>query len=134
MRDDCFEVFVDFEKITSTKSPDDSLALLLSMFSIFELAFEKNGRVLRFLYAIIYGDKRYLSNATRQLVREKSIDIYAEQNQAKKSDISLDSKTLLIFFFAQYSSSAQSISTQNNYKPSTMENSAEITIATISHE
>ena len=78
MTDDLFHIYVDFNKILSTNSPDDAVALTLAMFSIFELAFEKNGRVLRFLYAILFGDKRYLSNATRNLMREKSINMYAE--------------------------------------------------------
>ena len=65
------------------------------MFSIFELGFEKNGRTLRFLYAILYGDKRYLSNLTRNLVREKSINIYAEQSLVKLSSFPVNRKCLL---------------------------------------
>ena len=78
-------VYVDYNHITQTSSPDDGLTLILSMFSIFELAFEKNGRVLRFLYAIMFGEKRYLSNTTRNLVTEKSINIYAEKNASLTS-------------------------------------------------
>lgn len=65
------------------------------MFSIFELGFEKNGRTLRFLYAILYGDKRYLSNTTRNLVREKSINIYAEQSLVQMPGAPFNRKSLL---------------------------------------
>jgi hypothetical protein len=41
-------------------------------------SFRKNGRVLRFLYAILFGEKRYLSNTARKLVQEKPINMYAE--------------------------------------------------------
>jgi hypothetical protein len=77
--DDVLHIYVDHVQIVETTSPDDALALLLSMFSIFELAFEKNGRVLRFLYAIMFGDKRYLSNTTRALINEKSIGLNLEK-------------------------------------------------------
>lgn len=77
--DDLFHIYVDYVQIVETTSPDDALALLLSMFCIFELAFEKNGRVLRFLYAVLFGDKRYLSNTTRTLINEKSIIINTEK-------------------------------------------------------
>ena len=68
------------------------------MFSIFELSFEKNGRALRFLYAILFGEKRYLSNIARNLVREKSINIYEEKNlaSASRSVISSESKPINI--------------------------------------
>jgi hypothetical protein len=77
--DDVLNIYVDYIRIVETTSPDDALALLLSMFCIFELAFEKNGRVLRFLYAVMFGDKRYLSNTTRTLINEKSITINSEK-------------------------------------------------------
>ena len=87
-------LYVDYNHITQTSSPDDGLALILSMFSIFELAFEKNGRVLRFLYAIMFGEKRYLSNSTRNLVTEKSINIYAEKNASSMSTPSTSCESL----------------------------------------
>lgn len=83
---------MDYNRITTTHSPDDALALALSMFSIFELSFEKNGRVLRFLYAILFGEKRYLSNITRNLVREKSINIYEEMNYASATKSTVSSE------------------------------------------
>lgn len=94
MTDDVFHIYVDFHRIAATNSPDDAVALTLAMFSIFELGFEKNGRTLRFLYAILYGDKRYLSNSTRNLVREKSINIYAEQSLVKLSSFPFNRKCL----------------------------------------
>ena len=55
------------------------------MFSVFELSFKKNSRVLHFLYAIQFVDKRCLPNSTHNLVQEKSINIHAEQNLAELS-------------------------------------------------
>ncbi|CAF1545434.1 unnamed protein product, partial [Rotaria sordida] len=39
--DDIMHVYVDFHPILSTSSPDDALGLLISMYSIFELSFDK---------------------------------------------------------------------------------------------
>jgi hypothetical protein len=77
---------VDFVPIVTTTSPDDALALLLAMYTIFELNFDKNSRAVRFLYAIIFSDKRFLSNSTRILIKEKNIDIDAEQKYKRSSN------------------------------------------------
>lgn len=74
--DNSFHVYVDYHLVTETTSPGHVLALILSMFSIFELSFAKNTRVLRFLYAIIFGAQRYLSNVMRKIIQEKAIDVY----------------------------------------------------------
>jgi len=74
--DNSFHVYVDYHLVTETTSPGHVLALILSMFSIFELSFAKNARVLRFLYAIIFGAQRYLSNVMRKIIQEKAIDVY----------------------------------------------------------
>lgn len=92
--DDSFHVYVDYHRITETNSPDNVLALVLSMFSIFELSFAKNARVFRFLYAIIFGAKRYLSNVMRKIMQEKSIDIYQPKDAIMSSGFSSASKWL----------------------------------------
>ncbi|CAF4393012.1 unnamed protein product, partial [Rotaria magnacalcarata] len=72
-------VYVDFIPILSTNSPDDAVSLLLAMYTIFELAFDKKSRTIRLLYSIVHEDKRFLSNSIRILIKEKNIDIYYEQ-------------------------------------------------------
>ncbi|CAF1503507.1 unnamed protein product [Adineta ricciae] len=97
---DRITIFVDFVPILSTNSPDDALALLISMYTIFELSFDKKSRAIRLLYSVLHGDKRFLSNSIRNLIREKEIDIYWNEN--KKSPLfssnnqSADSTTLVI--------------------------------------
>ncbi|CAF1473599.1 unnamed protein product [Rotaria sordida] len=79
--DNTITVFTDFLSIISITSPDDGLALVLAMYVVFELNFLKNGRAILFLYAIMFGDTRYLSNKMRSLIKEKNIEIYTEQNR-----------------------------------------------------
>ncbi|CAM2726060.1 unnamed protein product [Rotaria socialis] len=78
--DDLIHVYVDFNPILSTSSPDDAIALLIAMYTIFELAFDKKSRTIRFLYSVLHGDKRHLSNSIRFLIKEKSIDMQCEQH------------------------------------------------------
>lgn len=74
-------IYVDFIPIVSTSSPDDGLALLLAMYSIFELNFNKNSRTIRLLYCIAFSDKRFLTNTIRRFMKDKCIDINDEQNR-----------------------------------------------------
>ena len=47
--EDVLYICMDNHQIKPTSSPAEGLTLVFSMFSIFDLAFEKNGRVFRFL-------------------------------------------------------------------------------------
>ncbi|CAF4178244.1 unnamed protein product [Rotaria magnacalcarata] len=79
--DNVIYIYLDFLLIVSTTSPDDGLALLLAIYLIFELNFSKNNRSIRFLYSIIFGDIRFISNKMRNLIKEKNIEISIEQNR-----------------------------------------------------
>ncbi|CAF4065168.1 unnamed protein product, partial [Rotaria sp. Silwood1] len=83
--DNLIHVYVDFNPILSTNSPDDAVALLIAMYTIFELSFDKKSRTIRFLYSIIHGDKRFLSNSIRFFIKEKKIDIQWEHHQISSS-------------------------------------------------
>ncbi|CAF1468905.1 unnamed protein product, partial [Adineta steineri] len=72
LMNDVMHIFVDFNPIVSSTSPDDGLALLLAMYAVFKLNFNKNNRTIRLLYAIVFGDKRFISNSIRD---NDSIDI-----------------------------------------------------------
>lgn len=78
---DLIYIYVDFQQILSTSSPDDAVALLIAMYSIFELSFDKKSRTTRLLYSILYGDKQFLSNSIRILIKEKNIDIHRQRHQ-----------------------------------------------------
>ncbi|CAF1542079.1 unnamed protein product, partial [Adineta steineri] len=67
LMNDVMHIFVDFNPIVSSTSPDDGLALILAMYAAFELNFNKNSRTIRLLYAIVFGDKRFISNSIRNL-------------------------------------------------------------------
>ncbi|CAF3813633.1 unnamed protein product [Rotaria sp. Silwood1] len=68
--DNLIHVYVDFNPILSTNSPDNAVALLIAIYTIFELSFDKKSRTIRFLYSIIH---------------EKKIDIQWEHHQISSS-------------------------------------------------
>lgn len=95
---DIIYVYVDFDPILSTTSPDDAVALLIAMYSIFELSFDKKSRTIRFLYCVLHGDKQFLSNSIRVLIKEKSIHIHQErlqQTSASSDSISSNESALI---------------------------------------
>ena len=55
------------------------------MYTIFELTFDKKSRAIRFLYSVLYGDKQFLSNSIRILIKEKNIDIHQQRHQLTSS-------------------------------------------------
>ena len=83
--DDLINIYVDFLPITATTSPDDALALLISMYTIFELNFPKNNRTMRLLYSILHADKRFLPNTIRAFIREKQIDFFDGYGQSNSN-------------------------------------------------
>lgn len=80
------DIYVDFCRITSTTSPDDALALLVAMYTIFELTFDRKSRSTRLIYAVLYGDKTYLPNSLRMYIREKNIEISIEKLQSSATN------------------------------------------------
>ncbi|CAF4327572.1 unnamed protein product, partial [Adineta steineri] len=47
LMNDVMHIFVDFNPIVSSTSPDDGLALILAMYAVLELNFNKNSRTIR---------------------------------------------------------------------------------------
>ncbi|CAF4276407.1 unnamed protein product [Rotaria sp. Silwood2] len=74
-------IYVDFILIILTTLPDDVLGLLIGMYSVFELNFNRHSCAIRFIYAILHNDKRFLSNTMHILIKEKDIDIINETNR-----------------------------------------------------
>lgn len=81
--DNLIHIYVDFLPITTTTSDDDALALLLAMYTIFELSFPKNNRTIRLLYCILHGGKRFLTNTIRLFVKEKQIAMLDESRSSR---------------------------------------------------
>ena len=71
--DEFSHIYVDFLPIVATTSLDDALALLIAMYTIFELNFPKNSRTIRLFYSVLHCDRRFLSNTIRLFIKEKQI-------------------------------------------------------------
>jgi hypothetical protein len=137
-KDDVIYVYLDFLPIVSTTSPDDGLALLLALYTIFELNFNKHARAIRLLYAVVFGDKRFISNVIRNVIQEKGIDIYSEQNRKILNNTDLISNNLTTVNHDFQSSSSDK---HNSTCRSTIEdvtcvdnNNSNVSPATISQE
>ncbi len=59
--DDKFELYLDFCLITETTSCSTALALLLSLYHVFEIRFGSHNRCCHLLYGILFEDSHYLN-------------------------------------------------------------------------
>ncbi|CAF1690843.1 unnamed protein product [Adineta ricciae] len=75
------DVYVDFISIVSTDSVDDAVGLLIAMYTIFGLSFDKKSRAVRLLYSVLYDETRYLTNSVRILMKEKNIEVHSQQQK-----------------------------------------------------
>lgn len=57
------------------------MALLIGMYSVFELSFDKKSRTVRFLYCVLNSEKQFLSNSIRVLIKEKNIEVIRQRAQ-----------------------------------------------------
>lgn len=89
--EDLIHIYVDFLPITATTSSDDALALLISMYTIFELNFPKNSRTVRLLYSMFHEEKRFLTNTIRLFLKEKKIEI-ADGSRHNRSLVSVSAE------------------------------------------
>ena len=83
------------------------------MNTIFELAFNKNSRLIRLLYSIFYADTRFLPNTVHVFLKEKKIDIYDEEKHKLK-----------ISFVTSSDNSTTSIDSQSSNGPNTSQASS----------
>ncbi|CAF2172152.1 unnamed protein product [Rotaria magnacalcarata] len=68
IHDDRFELYLDFCLITQTTSCFTALALLLSLYYVFEIRFGLHNRSCRLLYGILFEDSHYLNKALKNLL------------------------------------------------------------------
>ncbi|CAF4312263.1 unnamed protein product, partial [Rotaria sp. Silwood2] len=68
IHDDRFELYLNFCLITETTSCFTALALLLSLYYVFEIRFGLHNRTCRLLYGILFEDSHYLNKALKNLL------------------------------------------------------------------
>ncbi|CAF0973569.1 unnamed protein product [Didymodactylos carnosus] len=101
--DEKFELFADWQLITETTNPATALAVLLSLYNIFEIKFTKNNCASHLLYGIIFQDGNELGKSLRtvlsswdyifenrtqgpQMQKRNDIhDVYTQATQSSKS-------------------------------------------------
>ncbi|CAF1209377.1 unnamed protein product [Didymodactylos carnosus] len=66
--EDKFELYLDYHLITQTASSETALALLLSLYNIFEIRFTHNNRCAHTLYGIIFADGNELGKGLRTIL------------------------------------------------------------------
>lgn len=66
--DDRFELYLDYCLVTETNSCTTALALLMSLYYVFEIRFGLHNRTSRLLYDILFEDSHYLNKALRTLL------------------------------------------------------------------
>ena len=65
---DKFELYLDFHLITETTSCSAALALLLSLYYVFEIRFVHHNRCCQLLYGILFEDAHYLNKPLKTLL------------------------------------------------------------------
>lgn len=111
--EDLINIYVDFLPITATTSSDDALALLIAMYTIFELNFPKNNRVVRLLYSLLHREKRFLTNTIRLFMKEKNIEML-DQSSIEQENFDKDKSANNILGSAVVSDISQDLSTKSS--------------------
>lgn len=70
IHDDRFELYLDFSLITETTSCFTALALLVSLYYVFEIRFGCHNRTSRLLYGILFEDSHNLNKALKILLHK----------------------------------------------------------------
>ena len=65
-----FELYLDFHRITETDSCSTALALLLSLYYVFEIKFANHNRCCRLLYSILFEDAHHLNKSLKTLLND----------------------------------------------------------------
>lgn len=83
--DDKFELYLDFNLVTETDSCTRALALLLSIYHVFEIRFHHHIRCIRLLYGVLFEDVHYLNKGLRTLLNEWNYKIINRTSMARKT-------------------------------------------------
>lgn len=68
--DDKFELYLDFHLVTETTSCTTAIALLLSLYHVFEIRFAHHNRCCRLLYGVLFEDSHFLNKSIRNLLNK----------------------------------------------------------------
>ncbi|CAF4313498.1 unnamed protein product, partial [Rotaria magnacalcarata] len=68
--DDKFELYAYFHLVTETSSSSTALALLISMYHVFEIKFAHHNRCCRLLYSVLLEDSRHLNKSLKCLLND----------------------------------------------------------------
>ncbi|CAF1957432.1 unnamed protein product [Rotaria magnacalcarata] len=66
--EDKFELYLDFHLVAETNSFSTAVALLLSLYHIFEIRFANHNRCCRLLYSILFEDAHHLNKSLKNLL------------------------------------------------------------------
>ncbi|CAF3495494.1 unnamed protein product [Rotaria socialis] len=66
--EDKFELYLDFHLVAETNSCSTAVALLLSLYHIFEIRFANHNRCCRLLYSILFEDAHHLNKSLKNLL------------------------------------------------------------------
>ncbi|CAF2100448.1 unnamed protein product, partial [Rotaria magnacalcarata] len=95
VRMDKFAIYLDYEFITETISFDQALAIVISLYAIFELQFGAHNRVIHLLYGIFMQQPEVLTKSMRILLSDWNFKIdykELEPNRLTTSNISVTNK------------------------------------------
>ncbi|CAF4021138.1 unnamed protein product [Rotaria sp. Silwood2] len=109
IHDDRFEIYLDFCLITETTSYSTALALLLSLYYVFEIRFGLHNRTCRLLYGILFEDSHYLNKALKNLLNSWQYEIVNRPLMKRQAMV-----TNLIENFTQPSIVNKNSSSSNN--------------------
>ncbi|CAF4397254.1 unnamed protein product [Rotaria socialis] len=73
--DDNFYIYLDFDMITQTKSINQALSVVISLYVIFELQFGTHNRVIHLLYGILLQESSILSKQLRLALKQWNFHI-----------------------------------------------------------
>ena len=85
--DDKFEIYLDFCLITETTSCFTALALLLSIYYVFEIRFGSHSRCCRLLYGVLFEDAHYLNKALKNLLNTWKYKIVNQSSMKRQAMI-----------------------------------------------
>ncbi|CAM4810212.1 unnamed protein product [Rotaria magnacalcarata] len=106
--DDKFELYLDFNLVTETNSCTHALALLLSIYHVFEIRFHHHIRCIRLLYGVLFEDVHYLNKGLRTLLNGWNYKIINRASMARKTIINN-----LVFSLTQPTTTNETISTSS---------------------
>ncbi|CAF4251898.1 unnamed protein product [Rotaria magnacalcarata] len=100
---DKYELYLDYERIVQTTSASEALSLLISLYNVFEIKFQRHGRAAHLLYGVLFEDTNELSKSLRAIllswdyiIKNKSNFYQQHKQTTTMSTVSADPSALSI--------------------------------------